>query len=146
MKKVCTKCGEEKESDAFHSRKDSKDGKRSQCKVCTNKRNLQKYHTSEETREQHHKASRKHNLKERYGITPEDYDRILEEQGGVCKICGGTDVRTSGGRKAKFFCVDHCHSTGKVRGLLCHGCNVGLGAFKDSSDFLLRAINYLEGT
>jgi hypothetical protein len=65
---------------------------------------------------------------------------MLLEQHSVCRICG-TD--NPGGR-GKVFSVDHDHQTGKVRGLLCHHCNVGLGNFKDSIDILKKAISYLE--
>lgn len=74
-------------------------------------------------------------LKSKYGITLDDYEDMAAEQKGCCKICGeymGEALR-----------VDHCHTTGKVRGLLCNGCNVGLGNFKDSPEALLSAITYL---
>lgn len=60
---------------------------------------------------------REYELRNRYGITPEDYDRMLEEQGGVCAICEG--ACPTGRRLA----VDHDHETGRVRGLLCVNCN-----------------------
>ena len=56
----------------------------------------------------------------RYGITLQDYDRILSEQGGKCAICKSDKA----GNKGQCFAVDHCHDTGKVRGLLCAGCNI----------------------
>lgn len=72
-----------------------------------------------------------------YGLTPEDYARMLEEQNGVCAICKKecpTGQRLS---------VDHCHDTGKVRGLLCRNCNRGLGSFKDDRNAVLAALLYL---
>ena len=78
------------------------------------------------------------NLKRTYGITLEDYNKLLEEQGGVCKICGLKD------QPGKFrLAVDHDHKTGAVRGILCNGCNGGLGLFKDSPTLLRRALDYL---
>lgn len=77
-------------------------------------------------------------LKYRFGITVEDYDMILLTQKGCCAICG-TDNPGGRGR----FHVDHNHETGRVRGLLCHYCNVSLGGFKDSPAILARAIEYL---
>lgn len=62
---------------------------------------------------------------------------MLTSQGGTCAICHGT---ATVGRLA----VDHCHLTGKVRGLLCTNCNTALGKLKDSKELLLNAINYLE--
>lgn len=64
-------------------------------------------------------AQRRYNYKHKYGITVEDYDRMFAEQEGRCLICG-TDV--PGGHR-KHLCVDHCHETGRVRGLLCNRCN-----------------------
>ena len=77
-------------------------------------------------------------LKRRYGITIEDYDYMLKEQGHRCAICR-TDNPGGQGR----FHVDHCHDTGRVRGLLCSNCNHGLGKFQDSVLFLEQAIRYL---
>lgn len=77
-------------------------------------------------------------LRANYGITLEDYEAMLEKQGGTCAIC---ESSIPGGNGA--FSVDHCHSTGKVRGLLCRLCNSGLGHFRDSPGLLYRAVEYL---
>jgi hypothetical protein len=84
---------------------------------------------------------RKHDLKRVYGMTLEDYDSMLVQQEHKCKICKTPDA---GGKHKKFY-VDHCHKTGKVRGLLCTGCNLALGGFRDNIDTLSRAILYLKG-
>ena len=67
------------------------------------------------------------------------YTRLLAEQKGVCKICGITAEENG-----KDFAVDHCHTTGKVRGLLCNNCNSGVGYFLDSIDTMNKAIEYLK--
>ena len=82
-------------------------------------------------------------LKRQYGITAEDYDRLFEQQNGVCAICGCIPDDPRNNRNA-VLCVDHCHTTGKVRGLLCHMCNQGLGAFEDSPELFNRAARYLQ--
>jgi hypothetical protein len=82
---------------------------------------------------------RKAGLKRYYGITFEEYNTILEGQGGICPICG---IRP--GEIKKAFAVDHDHETGKVRGILCDRCNLILGYSKDNILILERAINYLE--
>lgn len=82
---------------------------------------------------------RKVNLKSAWGMSPEDFAARLEKQGGKCAIC---DTTTPGGKGA--FHIDHDHSTGKIRGLLCHRCNVGLGQFQDNIDRLERAKEYLK--
>jgi hypothetical protein len=77
-------------------------------------------------------------LKKKFGISSEDFDRMLEEQNGLCGICGTSDP---GGRWNRFP-VDHCHKTGKVRGLLCNNCNRGLGLL-DTEEKLRGAIAWL---
>lgn len=83
---------------------------------------------------------RKSKLKSTYGITPEQYEEMLAAQGGCCAIC---HAKKPGGRTKLFF-IDHCHTTGKVRGLLCMRCNTGLGLFMDNQKFLSNAISYLK--
>lgn len=75
-----------------------------------------------------------------YGISVADYERLLAEQGGACAICGRVD---SGNAKDTRLHVDHCHATGRVRGLLCTNCNHGLGKFADSPERIERAALYL---
>ena len=78
----------------------------------------------------------------RYGITKLDYEHMLEEQGRVCAICLRDDSQVKT-RMHMRLVVDHCHTTGKVRGLLCHRCNQGLGLFDDNPEALLQAVEYL---
>jgi hypothetical protein len=73
-----------------------------------------------------------------YGIDIEEYTKLLEKQDFKCAICG------SRGSDIKSLAVDHDHATGKVRGLLCDSCNLGIGKFKDSTELLTSAINYLK--
>lgn len=77
-------------------------------------------------------------LRKRFGITLEDYTNMYNEQDGKCKICN-----IQGNIVGFSLCVDHNHDTGKVRGLLCNTCNLGIGNLKDSVDNLKRAIEYL---
>lgn len=78
-------------------------------------------------------------LKNRYGIMEFDYDLIAEQQGNVCAICGKPPT-------SKRLDLDHCHTTSKIRGLLCNNCNRGLGHFKDSLELLEKAKQYLAKT
>lgn len=139
--KKCTKCGIEKQIDNFsiHTRSSGKISYRSQCKECVSKDNLKRYYNKGGKEGQAHR-SRKFNLK-KYGLTVEDYDNLFEEQEGKCLICGSKEAGRANVAYRLF--VDHCHSTGKVRGLLCHNCNAGLGHFKDSEELLNKAIRYL---
>lgn len=74
-----------------------------------------------------------------YGLTLADYDRMMAEQGGACSICGSPLP----GAGHKRLVVDHCHATGRVRGLLCNPCNIGLANFRDDRLLLASAIRYL---
>ena len=73
----------------------------------------------------------------KYGLTLRKFFRMISDQCGRCKICG---KKLDMGRHTH---IDHCHTTGKVRGILCRGCNLGLGNLKDSVDILEKAIQYL---
>lgn len=83
-------------------------------------------------------TNRKWNFSKHFGMTIQDYNVMFENQGGRCAIC-----KTHHSSLPRALNVDHCHKTGKVRGLLCDGCNVGLGRFNDKEDVLLEAVNYL---
>jgi len=76
-------------------------------------------------------------FKKIYKISKKDYDELCKKQAYRCKICGELPS------KGKRLCVDHDHSIGKVRGLLCHKCNTGLGMFQDSATIMRKAIKYL---
>lgn len=82
---------------------------------------------------------RRSHLKRTYGITPEEYDMMLQEQGGVCAICGDDRVPAH----YTGLVPDHDHSTGKVRGLLCNQCNLMLGHARDDISILAKGIEYL---
>lgn len=79
----------------------------------------------------------------KYGITREERDQLLAAQGGVCKICGGLPHPNHQGSQ---FHVDHCHRTGRIRGILCGHCNTMLGLAMDDPDRLQAAIDYLKET
>jgi hypothetical protein len=84
-------------------------------------------------------------LKKHYGITLEQYNAMLAAQGGVCAICGGVnDMKDHRSGKLRNLSVDHCHSKGHVRKLLCQYCNQGLGNFRDDPKLLRKAAAYLE--
>ena len=81
---------------------------------------------------------RRRRLLSLYGISHEEYDEMLERQGGVCAICKNKPG------EGKLLCVDHCHVTGMVRGLLCHKCNSVLAFGNDDPDIMRAAIAYLQ--
>lgn len=158
--KTCTKCKLEKDEKNFGL----KLGKRSaRCKICRNEdskiyRDSNKDLISEERRV-YYKTNRIKILAKRkiewaalsveekrdlhynknYGISYSDYVELETAQKSKCAICGTKDK----GQKGVFY-VDHCHSSGNVRGLLCSPCNLGLGLFKDSEEALAKALSYLK--
>lgn len=85
---------------------------------------------------------RKQKLRTKYGLSWEQYEQMYNDQQGRCKICKNYAELWPEKRSHGLY-VDHCHSTGKIRGLLCHYCNLGLGHFKDNPEFLLEAERYL---
>lgn len=89
--------------------------------------------------DQHH-----YKLLKKFGMTAAEYNAMVEAHGGRCAICRRLPY---GGRKdarKKYLSVDHCHTTGKVRGLLCDSCNLAIGLFKDDPDRMLTAVEYLK--
>lgn len=82
---------------------------------------------------------RDYNLRRYYGITLEEYEEKLKQQNYCCKICQNKTTT----RKNNRFDVDHCHKTGKIRGLLCSHCNIILSRCNDNEEILIKAIAYL---
>ncbi len=81
-----------------------------------------------------------------FGIDNVSYDALLNKQNNKCAICGiDHNIYKNTSHRNKRFAIDHCHSTGIIRGLLCCKCNRGLGYFKDSEENLLKAAKYLKG-
>lgn len=122
----------------------------SHCKQCAREKSKAYYEANTErikqvNRERAARRRAKHpdyerwlKIKKKYGITKDDYDALWEKQDGRCAICA-VDLATV---KA---CVDHCHQSSEVRGLLCNTCNQGLGYFADDPGRLLAAVAYLGG-
>jgi len=156
------KCGtvttNEEDLKLFRKNKLSKYGRANECVECAKEKSLsflnenrekitnkrREKHKTEEWKE--YKKTKEYKdkkkciqLKHMYGITLEDYNKMLKKQNYTCKICP-----TKYTEKKKLV-VDHCHTEGHVRGLLCGKCNIGLGQFDDNIEKMLEAINYLKG-
>lgn len=88
---------------------------------------------------------RNHHRRKSYGLSPEAYNKMAQRQNNRCALCGqletSKDFRTG---KARTLSVDHNHKTNKIRQLLCHRCNLGLGMFKDDIDLLQKVVKYLK--
>lgn len=169
--KTCVKCEEVKSIDNFTKDPSRKDGLHPYCRKCRaverrNSRNA----NPEKLREQSRQSYRKHKEKRavtrqlflstengqrktkswkmqgRYGITLDDYNDMRNEQRYCCAICGGHETEVPKGNSKsneRALHVDHCHTTGIIRGLLCTNCNTMLGKVKDDIAVLQKAIDYL---
>lgn len=89
--------------------------------------------------ERHRRSAKNQHLRRLYNITIEEFESALEKQGNVCFLC-----KTDHPKGPGSFHVDHCHTHGQIRALLCTGCNLGLGAFKDDPSLLRKAAKYVE--
>ncbi|MGQ4349098.1 endonuclease VII domain-containing protein [Streptomyces sp. SAS_275] len=116
--KLCRKCGEVKPWSEWHRNATASDGLSTRCKTCR----------AAEGRAGH--------LKRNYGLTEAERDAMVDSQKGLCVIC----------LKAPAIHVDHCHGTGRVRGVLCFNCNSAIGKLGDDPDAVRRAAAYLEGS
>ena len=138
--KFCKACNTEKSIEDFYkSRKGCKKGCVARCKKCHYKQTLQWKLKNKEKIPDYH---RKHGLKGRYGISLQDFENIKYLQNYGCAICGEIPDKNKPKQSNKLH-VDHCHQTGKVRGLLCHLCNRGIGLFRENKELLKKAIDYL---
>lgn len=140
--KWCAACNSMKPLSEFHL--DRRRGvPKSYCKPCAKQRTMvwrQSKPDYERNRYKRDRArTRERHLIRKYGVDLATYRRMLVAQDGRCAICGAPEKE----QHHEVFHVDHCHTTGRVRGLLCRGCNHVLGHLKDDPDLLRRAIGYL---
>lgn len=155
--KKCTLCRKEKELSEFAKDKYNKDGLTFRCKECRNnryneyyKRNPEKQKEKNDSQKENRKrfydsekgieSSRRAHLKRVFGISLEEYNEMSKKQNHLCAICGESENCY----RNKVLSVDHCHKTGRIRGLLCSTCNRALGFLKDNKEILNNAIKYLE--
>jgi hypothetical protein len=123
--KWCNKCNSDKPLDEYWKNQ-------LYCKDCQRayrRDNL-------DAKERSGRFSWEYGLRSKFNMTAEDYYELLENQGEVCAICGKDDG-------ARRLAVDHCHRTGRIRGLLCRKCNMAIGLLQDDSGIVLQAYSYL---
>lgn len=153
--KICTSCKESKNLKEFNRDRKRKDGLSIYCRLCGSVKakawvaaNKEKHKAAcakwyANNKEARYRTWTKHHYKKNYGISYEDFVELLNKQKGLCAIC--SDVLVLMGDKSNTKAVmDHCHTTGKIRQVLCSRCNWGLGKFKDSAKLLRLAAAYLE--
>lgn len=130
----CGRCKEYKELGKFPKSRALTGKGRIYCTKCNTDVGRHRRHTMDPLKLA--RERRQEQLKGKYGITIADYDAMLAAQGGTCAICNGPPP-------PKGYHVDHCHTTGVVRALLCFSCNTALGHVQDNTDTLRRMIDYL---
>lgn len=160
--KTCRICGETKPLDDFYKMAGMRDGHRNECKVCNlaqkkkryeeepvqhvtrvkewreaNREHFNAYQRRNNARPERKRKQRDTYYRRTFGISADEFDAILEAQGGGCAICGERPTRVAS------LHLDHCHETGKVRGICCRSCNQGLGQFRDDPALLEAAARYL---
>lgn len=144
--KHCRRCDTTKLVGEFHKDGKSRDGLCAYCKEC-NRAKARKW-AGENPERVKAQAQKRQSLGlnraqirfRKYGIGATEYAALLASQGEACAICG----RAASGRKdSTELCVDHCHTSNEIRGLLCHSCNRGLGLLQDSEEVLEKALAYL---
>jgi hypothetical protein len=147
----CSKCSETKSIDKFNAYMFKvKYPYCRDCRISTTK----EHHAKEESKRKHSEwynnkyvpIERDKRYQKTYGITLEQYNEMSLMQNHLCKICHQPETSKNNLRKDGSYnlAVDHCHQTGKIRGLLCNNCNRGIGYLKDSLVLLKSAIDYLE--
>jgi hypothetical protein len=148
LTKVCPRCRQDKPISEFTIRKR---GERigqpiAHCKVCNSDALKQR---KQRDRTVYRRIEWPSKLKRLYGLTVEAYYAMLAAQGGVCAICGVDNPckkRSTRDTAAQAFFVDHCHKTGKVRGLLCNHCNQAIGFLRDNANFAEKLAVYLRSS
>lgn len=135
--KKCNECLEMKPLAGFWKDTATRSGYNSKCKQCRQKYMSNRYHTNSEYRAKAIRSATVRNRKAKYGVDEKMFNALLIAQDVKCAIC-----RTDLSNRQQH--LDHCHATGAVRGILCNSCNTSLGGFKDNTEFLLSAINYLD--
>lgn len=147
--KACSKCGELKAYEEYGRNSKGPLGLHSWCRACQSLRNRE-YRAAnlEKVRAGDREWYRKNKEKSRayfrlrnYGITPEEYDKKVEEQGGCCFICG---ERPTGTGNRSMLHVDHDHDSGEVRDLLCGNCNTSIGTIREKPEIARKIADYLE--
>lgn len=137
--KSCRDCHQTKDFIDFYKISHTKDGYDSKCRKCHNKKSSAAYFKRKETNPTYTKERK---LKSKYNITLNEYNVLLTYQNNVCAICFLPETNKNQYGKPSLS-VDHCHTTGKVRGLLCSNCNTAIGLLRDNPLAAFNASKYL---
>ncbi len=137
--KTCNTCLQEKPIDSFYLHRGARTSEGYRAPTCKDCHKQKSMAWAEKNPDKVAAHRRKRNLKEKYGLTVEQYDEMVFEQNGACFVCNTVPER-------RRLNVDHCHKTGKVRKLLCDKCNMAIGLLEDDIDRISKVRKYLEDT
>lgn len=140
--KTCSKCKINKPENEFYKDNHTKDKLYPQCRLCKKAaiNPEQKKLTHKKWRNNNRDHMRNQSYLKLYGITLEQYNKILKIQNNTCAICNDAPNI----KRTSHLYVDHDHNTKRIRGLLCIRCNCALGYFKDKPSLLSKAVNYIQ--
>lgn len=149
--KHCTKCFELKSLDEYYFCNPAKTRLASWCKKCSktysadrHRKDPKRYAQQKEWVKNNPKSIKNSQLKYSYGITLDIYEQMLVDQKGLCLICFKPETRKFKSKnKVSELVVDHCHKTGKVRGLLCSSCNTAIGHLRENPETIKNILTYL---
>lgn len=141
--KRCSTCKKMRIRQDFYQRSDTTDKLCYTCKPCTRKKDRNRNQAGQEFNDRRRAVMRSGHLSRNFGITQEQYDEMFDRQLGLCAICKKPETMRRGNRVINLG-IDHCHDTGKIRGLLCKACNRAIGQLGDSADRIRAALEYLE--
>ena len=141
LSRICKKCGVRKTPEEFYFA-NGRIHRRRTCKECVEV--MRKANLASKPSGEWEEHLRKRHLRTEYGISAEEFYKLLGSQEGRCSICRVEMDSTTRRNVPNKVQVDHDHKTGQVRGLLCFSCNTGLGKFRDSEELLHAAIAYLK--
>lgn len=139
--KPCIVCKVSKMRTDFHKNLNA-DGLFNVCKKCHYIRYTE-HRKDPKNKEKWRRYRQNGVFKRRYGITLEQYEKMVTDQENKCLICK-KEPDNYGPKQNHVLSVDHCHKTGKIRGLLCHRCNTALGAFHESPEIIIKALEYIK--
>jgi hypothetical protein len=153
--KTCYRCKEVKDFSLFHKDKYKNDGYKSSCKCCLSLDHKKVYWSDPEARREKSRkyrqrlrksnpqklflSNRSTKLKSSYGISLDEYDEMLKAQDYKCAVCGKEHLEL----QKKRLVVDHCHTSNKIRQLLCNNCNTALGLLKENIQVIEKLKNYI---
>lgn len=134
--KHCNGCDRDRDVSCFGKHRD---GLRHRCRDCLNRERRERYASSEGSA-----VPYAQNLEAKYGITLEQYEEMAKQQGNLCALCHQPETVIAKSGEVQRLAVDHDHTTGEVRDLLCQRCNLALGSIEDLHIPISALIDYLK--